>query len=95
MPLKVNLPQELTTDEKNFDINEVRTEMPNYLEDIVCGSRYSGLITSQGDLWLTGNTKAPTNKKDEEDEKMNQILKDEELAKIIDDDDTGRKGKGK
>ena len=95
MPLKLNLPQELTTDEKSWDINQVRVNMPVYLDDIICGSRYSGLITSQGDLWLCGNIKAPSQKKDEEEEKFNQILKDEELAKIIQDDDTGRKGKGK
>jgi len=93
--LKLNLPQELTTDEKDFDINEVRAEMPNYLQDIVGGSRYTGLITSQGELWLAGNTQPPKNKKDEEEEKMNQALNVEELAKIIENDDTGRKCKGK
>ena len=80
MPLKLNLPEELTLDEKSFDINSVRTELPIYLDEIVCGSQYSGLIASNGGLWLCGNMKPASKKKDDEEEKLVQLTKDEDIS---------------
>ena len=57
VPVKVDLPDDFTLDEKDEDINSVQTGQKVYLNDIVCANRYSGLISSQGDLWLQGNMK--------------------------------------
>ena len=56
-----------------------------YLDDVVCGGRYSGLVTSNGEVWLCGNIKPA--KKEEEEEKQAQVVAD-----LSDEDEFGKKG---
>ena len=89
------MPEAFSLDQKHIDINSVQMEKPIYLQDIVCSGRMSGLISSAGDLWMCGNVKNAGQKKDAEEEKMAQIEKDEELSKLIESEEQGRKGSKK
>jgi len=71
----VEIPAEFTLDESNIDPGKLKLlQLRNtYIEDIVCGGRYSGLISSKGDLWLCGNFKP---KKEDTEEVRKRILSD-------------------
>ena len=91
-PLDIALPEELTLSEQGLDTNSIQIVKHVYLDDIVCGSRFSGLISSEGDLWLCGNFKPQAPKKDEEEEKQEQIAKDKEFAAFLANDNAHKKG---
>ena len=56
-PIKIEIPDFFSLDQKKIDINSVQTEKQIFVEDIVCSGRMSGIISSAGDLWMCGNMK--------------------------------------
>ena len=73
LPQKIELPTEFTLDEMNIDPDKLKLLQLTYIDDIVCGGRYSGLISDKGDLWLCGNFKP---KKEDMEEVRKRILSD-------------------
>ena len=74
-PIKVDVPDCITVQEAIMKVNSIKAQNPVYIEDVICSSKISGLVLSNGDLWLCGNS-SQKDKETAEEAKYQQMLKD-------------------
>ena len=84
-PKPIELPDHVTKSEKFLDINSIKTQRSVHIKEIFCGSRYSGLILSSGEIWMAGNCSVVSKKEENPEEtKFDEIEgKDEDLIKLM------------